>query len=206
VDDWKEEPGAVLDRAVKELGLPLFVKPVNAGSSVGVRKAKDRAGLGEAIDFALQYDVRIIIETAVDCREIECAVLGNRKPGASVLGEIIPKHEFYSYEAKYIDPEGATLKIPAEIEESLSSEIRNSAVKAYLALCCGGMARVDFFLEKGTGLFYLNEINTLPGFTTISMYPKLWEATGLTYGAVLDRLIELALERGNEKKSLKTTL
>ncbi len=206
VDEWREGPGAVADRAMKDLGLPLFVKPVNAGSSVGVKKARDGVELAEAIEFALQYDIRIMIETAVNCREIECAVLGNRKPRVSVPGEVVPKHEFYSYEAKYIDPQGADLKIPADIDDKLADEIRSAAAKAFLTLRCDGMARVDFFLEKGTGRFYINEINTLPGFTAISMYPRLWEATGLPYGALLDKLIELALERGKEKKSLRTTL
>lgn len=203
--EWKANSAEILHNAIGKLGLPLFVKPANAGSSVGVKKAKDETSARDAVEFAFRYDTKIIIETAVDCREIECAVLGNRDPRASVLGEIIPRHEFYSYEAKYIDPDGASLSIPAAVNEPLAGEIRNAAVNAYLALGCCGMARVDFFLEKGSDRYYLNEINTLPGFTTISMYPKLWGASGLTYGALLDRLIELAFERNSERKALLTT-
>ncbi len=205
-EEWRAEKDVIVENVIAEFGFPLFVKPANAGSSVGVGKAKDRASLEEAVECAMQFDVKVLVEKAVDCREIECAVLGNRTPKASVLGEIIAHHEFYSYEAKYIDPAGATLKIPADVSEQLSDEIRAAAVRAYKALCCAGMARVDFFLEKGTNRFFANEINTLPGFTTISMYPKLWEATGLSYPALLDRLIELALERYKEKSSLKTIL
>ncbi len=204
-DVWRVNGAGILKEAIGKLGLPLFVKPANAGSSVGVKKAKDETSAREAVEYAFRYDTKVIIETAVDCREIECAVLGNRDPRASVLGEIIPRHEFYSYEAKYIDPEGASLKIPAAVDEPLAGEIRSSAVEAFQVLCCSGMARVDFFLEKSGTRYYLNEINTLPGFTTISMYPKLWNATGLAYGALLDRLIELAFERAGEKKSLLTT-
>ncbi len=145
-----------------------------------------------------------MIEEAIDCREIECAVLGNDNPAASVLGEIIPQHEFYSYEAKYIDPEGAKMKIPSEISSSLAGKIRKAAVEGYMALGCSSMARVDFFLDKKTNKFYLNEINTLPGFTSISMYPKLWEATGLKYSDLLDKLIALALDRHKKKLEIKT--
>jgi D-alanine-D-alanine ligase len=204
-NEWLAGSGDILKKAITELGLPLFVKPANAGSSVGVKKAKDEASARDAVEFAFRYDTKIIIETAVDCREIECAVLGNREPEASVLGEIIPRHEFYSYEAKYIDPDGASLKIPAAVDEPLAGKIRSSAVEAFKALCCSGMARVDFFLEKSGGRYFLNEINTLPGFTTISMYPKLWEASGLAYGPLLDRLIGLAVERSGERKALLTT-
>lgn len=205
-EEWNAGKDAVVDDFIKEFGLPLFVKPANAGSSVGVRKAKDRASLIEALEFAMQFDAKVLVEKSVDCREIECAVLGNRTPQASVPGEIIANHEFYSYEAKYIDPQGATLCIPANLPETLSEQIRSTAVRVYRALCCAGMARVDFFLEKGTDRFFANEINTLPGFTTISMYPKLWEATGVGYSELLDRLIALAIERHKEKTSLKTTL
>jgi len=156
------------------------------------------------MNFALQFDNKVLVEKAIDCREIECAVLGNEKPAGSVLGEIIPHHEFYSYEAKYIDPNGAALKIPAELSKSLSDKIRKIAVEGYMALGCTSMARVDFFLDKKTNKFYLNEINTLPGFTSISMYPKLWEATGLSYGKLLDKLIELALDRHKKKLEIKT--
>jgi D-alanine-D-alanine ligase len=145
-----------------------------------------------------------MIEKGIECREIECAVLGNENPVASILGEVIPSHEFYSYEAKYIDPQGAALKIPAEIEPSLADSIRKAAVRGYVALGCSSMARVDFFLDKKTNEFYLNEINTLPGFTSISMYPKLWEASGIKYSDLLDKLIQLAVDRHKKKLEIKT--
>jgi D-alanine-D-alanine ligase len=202
--EWHDQPEPITRRAVEKLGLPLFVKPLCTGSSVGIKKVKEKDALAGAIDFALQFDMRIMIEKAVDCREIECAVLGNDEPEASILGEIIPNHEFYSYEAKYIDPQGAKMNIPAQIEDGLAAAIRKHAVAGYKALNCSGMARVDFFLDKKTNAFYLNEINTLPGFTSISMYPKLWEATGLPYINLLDKLISLALERHQRKLEIIT--
>ena len=201
---WKDNQKLIIKSAPDILGLPLFVKPVCTGSSVGVKKVKKKEMLAQALDFAFQFDTRVMIEKAIDCREIECAVLGNDIPVASVLGEIIPQHEFYSYEAKYIDPEGAKMKIPSEINSSLAGKIRKAAVEGYMALGCSSMARVDFFLDKKTNKFYLNEINTLPGFTSISMYPKLWEATGLKYGDLLDKLIELALDRHKKRLEVKT--
>jgi D-alanine-D-alanine ligase len=169
-----------------------------------VKKVKKKEELAKAMNFAFQFDTRVMIEKAVDCREIECAVLGNENPAGSVLGEIIPQHEFYSYEAKYIDPDGAKLIIPAQVDKSLAAKIRKIAVEGYIALGCSSMARVDFFLDKKTNKFYLNEINTLPGFTSISMYPKLWEATGLKYSDLLDKLIGLALDRHKKKLEIKT--
>lgn len=201
---WKDNQKLIIKSAPDILGLPLFVKPVCTGSSVGVKKVKKKSLFADAMNFALQFDTRVMIEEAIDCREIECAVLGNDNPAASVLGEIIPQHEFYSYEAKYIDPEGAKMKIPSEINSSLAGKIRKAAVEGYMALGCSSMARVDFFLDKKTNDFYLNEINTLPGFTSISMYPKLWEATGLKYSDLLDKLIDLALERHRKKLEIKT--
>jgi D-alanine-D-alanine ligase len=201
---WKDNQKFIIKSALDKLGLPVFVKPVCTGSSVGVKKVKKKELLTEAMDFAFQFDTRVMIEQAVDCREIECAVLGNDNPAASVLGEIIPHHEFYSYEAKYLDPNGAALKIPSEIKASLAGKIRKAAVEGYVTLGCSSMARVDFFLDKKTNKFYLNEINTLPGFTSISMYPKLWEATGLKYSDLLDKLIALALERHQKKLEIKT--
>ncbi len=201
---WKNNAQDIIQNAMDKLGLPLFVKPVCTGSSVGIKKVKEKESLAKAINFAFQFDTRVMMEKAIDCREIECAVLGNENPAASVLGEIIPKHEFYSYEAKYIDPDGAKLIIPAQIDSNLSEKIRKIAVDGYEALGCSGMARVDFFLDKNTAEFYLNEINTIPGFTSISMYPKLWEATGLEYSKLLDKLIELALERHKKKLEIKT--
>ncbi len=201
---WRDKHKVIILSALDKLGLPVFVKPVCTGSSVGVKKVKEKESLSEAINFAFQFDTRVMIEKAIDCREIECAVLGNDNPAASILGEIIPNHEFYSYEAKYIDPNGAALKIPAQIEEHLADKIRKTAVEGYMALGCSSMARVDFFLDKKTNEFYLNEINTIPGFTSISMYPKLWEATGLKYSDLLDKLIQLAIERHQKKLEIKT--
>ncbi len=203
---WQDDAEAkfIIKNMLEKLGLPLFVKPVCTGSSVGVKKVKKKEELAKAMNFAFQFDNRVMIEEAIDCREIECAVLGNENPVGSVLGEIIPNHEFYSYEAKYIDPNGAALKIPAEINKALSSKIRKIAVEGYMALGCSSMARVDFFLDKKTNKFYLNEINTLPGFTRISMYPKLWEASGLKYSDLLDKLIMLALNRHKKKLEIKT--
>jgi D-alanine-D-alanine ligase len=201
---WKDNPKIISKGALDKLGLPVFVKPVCTGSSVGVKKVKKKELLAKAMNFAFQFDTRVMIEKAVECREIECAVLGNENPAASVLGEIIPHHEFYSYEAKYLDPNGAALKIPAQIKASLADKIRKTAVEGYMALGCSSMARVDFFLDKKTNKFYLNEINTLPGFTSISMYPKLWEATGLKYSDLLDKLIALALKRHKKKLEIKT--
>lgn len=201
---WQDNTKIISKIALAKLGLPLFVKPVCAGSSVGVKKVKKKELLAKAMNFAFQFDTRVMIEKAVDCREIECAVLGNETPAASILGEIIPHHEFYSYEAKYLDPEGAALKIPAQVKASLANKIRETALDGYMALGCSSMARVDFFLDKKTGKFYLNEINTLPGFTSISMYPKLWEATGLKYSDLLNKLIELALDRHKKKLEIKT--
>lgn len=201
---WEEQARKILRDAQSQLGLPLFVKPLCTGSSVGVVKVKHKNDLAAAVDHAFQFDTRIMIEKGIDCREIECAVLGNEDPQASVLGEILPNHEFYSYEAKYLDPKGANMNIPAKIPARLSAAIRKAAVAGYVALNCNSMARVDFFLEKKTNKFYLNEINTLPGFTSISMYPKLWDATGIPYSKLLDRLIALALDRHRQKLAVKT--
>jgi D-alanine-D-alanine ligase len=201
---WQDNLKIIMQDSLDKLGLPVFVKPVCTGSSVGVKKVKEKEHLQKAINFAFQFDTHVMIEKAIDCREIECAVLGNDNPTASVLGEIIPNHEFYSYEAKYIDPNGATLKIPAVIDTALADTIRKTAVEGYIALGCSSMARIDFFFDKKTNEFYLNEINTIPGFTSISMYPKLWEATGLKYSDLLDKLIALALERHKKKMEIKT--
>ena len=202
--EWREQPEKILRKAQKELSLPLFVKPLCTGSSVGIKKVKEKKELASAIDYAFQFDTRIMIETGIDCREIECAVLGNEHPQASVPGEILPKHEFYSYEAKYLDPEGAEMNIPAKIPARLAAALRQCAVAGFKALNCNSMARVDFFLDRKTGQFYLNEIITLPGFTSFSMYPKLWEATGLPYSKLLDQLVDLALQRHREKLAIKT--
>jgi D-alanine-D-alanine ligase len=184
---------------IEKLGnYPFFVKPANMGSSVGITKCRNHSELGEGLIDAARYDRRILIERGVNAREIEVSVLGNEEARASITGEILPSDEFYSYNAKYID--GASkLLIPAPISESQSETIRNHAVKAYQAIDCAGMARVDFFIDKDTSEIFLNEMNTIPGFTSISMYPKLWEASGLPYASLVDELIQLALERQVER-------
>ncbi len=195
----------IIARIEAELGLPVFVKPANMGSSVGITKAHDRKELLQAIEEAAQYDHKILLEAAApDAREIEVSVLGNTRPKASVPGEVIPSNEFYDYDAKYVDG-ASTLIIPAELRAELGAQIRETAIRGFLACSCEGMARVDFLLERQTSRFYLNEINTIPGFTQISMYPKLWEATGLSYSQLLDELIQLAIERHQRKSSLKTS-
>jgi D-alanine-D-alanine ligase len=173
---------------------PLFVKPANLGSSVGITKCNNRADLGEGLMEAAAYDRRVLVERGLNAREIEVSVLGNDAPQASVPGEVLPSREFYSYESKYMDGTSSLL-IPASLPEETTEKIRQMAVTAFKAIDCAGMARVDFFVEKATGKIYLNEVNTIPGFTSISMYPKLWEASGLTYTKLVDRLVELALER-----------
>jgi len=176
------------------LGLPLFVKPANLGSSVGVTKVEAIEDLGKALSHAWQFDDKAIVEEFVEGREIECSVLGNEEPIASVPGEIIPKHAFYSYDAKYRDPEGADLKIPADLPQSVSAKVRDLAVRSFIALEGEGMARVDFFVRPD-GTVLVNELNTIPGFTNISMYPKLWEASGIPSRELVHRLIQLAIER-----------
>lgn len=183
-------------------GLPVFVKPCNLGSSVGIRKVKRAEDFLPALREAFRYDRKALIEEAVTGREIECAVLGNDFPEASICGEVVPTHEFYDYEAKYIDDEGARLTIPADLDAATSDRIRALAVETFRALECAGMGRVDFFL-KPDGTALVNEINTLPGFTKISMYPKLWAATGLPYPKLLDRLIGLAQERHQRESALE---
>jgi D-alanine-D-alanine ligase len=185
---------SVVRRAEAVGDYPLFVKPANLGSSVGISKCNNRSDLAEGLLEAAAYDRRVLIERGVDAREIEVAVLGNDAPEASVPGEILPSREFYSYESKYVDGTSGLL-IPAPLPAGTAEEIRDIAVRAYQAIDCAGMARVDFFLEKNTGRVYLNELNTIPGFTSISMYPKLWDATGLPYAQLVDRLIQFALER-----------
>jgi D-alanine-D-alanine ligase len=188
----------VIASAEKVAGYPLFVKPANLGSSVGVSKCRNRSDLYEGVMDAARYDRRILIERGVNAREIEVSVLGNDDPKASVPGEIRPGADFYSYDAKYV-LDNSELIIPAQLTEKEASSIQDIAIRAYKAADCSGMARVDFLMDKETGQIYLNEINTIPGFTKISMYPKLWEATGLPYPQLIDRLIELALERKAER-------
>ncbi len=203
-NEWERSPETIMDAIEQHLNYPCFVKPVNLGSSVGVNKAHDRGELEHAIDVAAEYDRKIIIERGINCRELECAVLGNDEPLASVVGEVVASNEFYDYNAKYIDNK-SQMRIPANIPRETAEEVRRQAIKAFLALDLSGLARVDFFLEKETGQIYINEVNTLPGFTQISMYPQLWEASGLPYSQLLDRLIELAIERHTDKQRNRTS-
>jgi D-alanine-D-alanine ligase len=203
-NEWERSPTTIMDAIEQRLGYPCFVKPVNLGSSVGINKAHDRAELEHAINVAAEYDRKIIIDRGINCRELECAVLGNDEPLASVVGEVIASNEFYDYHAKYLDNKSQVI-IPADIPQATAEEVRRQAVTAFLALDLSGLARVDFFLEKESGQVYINEVNTMPGFTQISMYPKLWEASGLTYAQLLDRLVELAIERHQDKQRNRTS-
>ena len=200
-DEWS----AVKRQEIEDVcGYPCFVKPANLGSSVGVSKAHDAAELEPAIETAARFDTKIVVERAVpEAREIECAVLGNAGPRCSVSGEVVPSGEFYDYAAKYLD-NSSELLIPAPLEPALASRIQAAAIQAFQAADCSGMARVDFLLSRSTGELFLNELNTIPGFTAISMYPKLWEASGLPLHQLLDRLIELALERHRQRTGLST--
>jgi D-alanine-D-alanine ligase len=190
------------------LGFPMFAKPANAGSSVGVSRVREPAALEAAVRAALAFDRKVLLERGVDAREIECAVLGNDDPKASLPGEIIVSHAsgFYSYDAKYVDPNASTWKIPADIPATLVKRVQELAVATFRALELAGMARVDFFLDRGTGALYVNEVNTLPGFTAVSMYPKMWEASGLAPTALVTRLIELAIERRDARRALATNV
>lgn len=203
-NEWERSPESIMDAIEQRLGYPCFVKPVNLGSSVGINKAHDRVELAHAMQIAAEYDRKIIIEHGINCREFECAVLGNDEPIVSVVGEVVASNEFYDYNAKYLDNQSQVI-IPANIPQATAEEIRRQASKAFLALDLSGLARVDFFLEKESGQVYINEVNTLPGFTEISMYPKLWEASGLPYPQLLDRLIELAIERHQDKQRNRTS-
>jgi D-alanine-D-alanine ligase len=204
--EWQGDERGTLQRVVNSLGFPVFVKPANLGSSVGISKAKHVAELRTAISLAAQFDRKVVVEAAVpQAREIEVAVLGNDQPEASVPGEIIPSREFYDYEAKYLDGASRDI-IPAVLSGTLGEEIRALAIAAFKAVDCAGMARVDFLLAGDSGMLYLNEVNTIPGFTTISMYAKMWAASGLAYPALVDRLITLAIERHSEKQQLRTSM
>ncbi|HUP66026.1 MAG TPA: D-alanine--D-alanine ligase family protein [Thermoanaerobaculia bacterium] len=196
--DWYHDREKVSRMIANTLRLPFFVKPANAGSSVGVSKVRSNDDLEAAVKKALRFDEKILVERGVEAREIEVSVLGNDDPQASVAGEIITGHEFYDYEDKYIDDK-SSLQIPAKIAPEKHEEIRKLAVAAFRAIGASGFARVDFFIEKGTGRIYLNEINTIPGFTRISMYPKLWEATELKYSRLIERLVELGIERARKR-------
>ena len=204
--EWTAGADAVATRVAEELRYPVFVKPANLGSSVGISKAKSDADLLTAMELALQFDRKIVIEAAVPgAREIECSVLGNDDPQASIPGEVIPSREFYDYEAKYLD-DASQVIIPADLSDTQVRDVQRLAIAAFRAVDCAGMARVDFLMSRDDGRMYLNEVNTIPGFTTISMYPKMWEASGLSYPALIDRLITLALERHAEKQQLRTSI
>jgi D-alanine-D-alanine ligase len=204
--DWEANAARIAADLEKALKYPMFVKPANLGSSVGISKAKDAAGLREAIALAGSFDRKIVVEAAVpDAREIECAVLGNDEPDASVPGEIIPSREFYDYEAKYIDA-GSKTVIPAELPKKVADKVRQMSIEAFKAIDGAGMSRVDFLIARKDHAIFVNEVNTIPGFTTISMFAKLWTASGVTYPALLDRLIALAVERHSEKQQLRTSM
>jgi D-alanine-D-alanine ligase len=203
--DWDSRRDDVAGELERELGFPMFVKPANLGSSVGISKAKDSVSLGEAMDLARSFDRRIVVEAAVpDAREIECAVLGNEDPQASLPGEVIPSREFYDYEAKYLD-EGSRTVIPADLPAGTVQEVQRMSIEAFTSIDCAGMARVDFLLSRQDGSIFVNEINTIPGFTTISMYSKMWNASGVSYPELLDRLIALAQERHVQRQQLRTS-
>jgi len=204
--DYRRDPEGSAKAARETLTLPVFVKPCNMGSSVGVHKVKRWEDLDAALVDAFLYDTKVLIEQGIDAREIEVAVLDGDPPVASVASELNagPQHEFYSYEAKYIDQDGATVDLPAKLDADQMARVRQLAIDAFAALECSGLARVDFFLDRQSGAFFFNEINTLPGFTAISMYPKMMEASGLPYPALITRLIELAQERHAERAGLKT--
>jgi D-alanine-D-alanine ligase len=196
---WNANSAEILDEIHKDFSFPFFVKPANMGSSVGITKVTESEHTRAAIQVAFKYDSKILIEQAIQGREIECSVLGNTKPEASLPGEIIPYRDFYDYQDKYI--EGKTsFKIPAELPISVTERVQHMAIEAFNAIGCSGMARVDFFLQEGTQKLFLNEINTIPGFTEISMYPKLWEVSGLSYPQLLDKLIDLGFDQHKNKK------
>lgn len=200
---YEREAKAVKAEIEGAFGYPCFVKPANMGSSVGISKVKDETMLDSAIKLALRYDNKVIVEEGLDVREVEVGVLGNENPEASIAGEIVPSNEFYDYRAKYVDGESALI-IPAPLSDATMAEVRQMAIAAYQAVDCTGLARVDFFIEKNTDRVILNEINTMPGFTRYSMYPKLWEASGVPYQELIDRLISLALQRHEEKRRIVT--
>ena len=201
---WEREPEAVLAWLEAQLPYPMFVKPANMGSSVGISKVHDRAGLAEGLTIAARYDRKLVVEQGLDAREIELSVLGNDDPVVSMPGEVVPGNEFYDYAAKYL-LDNSQLLIPAPMPPALQQEAQDLARAAYLALDGAGLARVDLLLERGTNRLFINELNTMPGFTSISMYPKLWEASGLTYRELIERLLELALARHADRQRNVTT-
>jgi D-alanine-D-alanine ligase len=202
---YEKDPGSFLALVEERIGYPCFSKFANSGSSVGTSKAHNRRELEVGLGHAASFDRKLLVEKAVDARELEVSVLGNDEPEASIVGEVVPAHEFYDYDAKYLD-EGSKLLIPAPIDEAVTQKIRALAVRAFQAVDGAGMARVDFFVDRKTEEVYVNELNTIPGFTRISMYPKLWEASGLPYGKLIERLIELAIERFQDKQRSQTAI
>jgi D-alanine-D-alanine ligase len=200
----ERDPRPVIEYVESTLGYPCFTKPANLGSSVGVSKATNRAELEEGLRAAARYDTKLLVERAVDARELEVGVLGNDEPIASVVGEIVPGAEFYSYRAKYLDT-GSRAVIPADIAPETAREVQRIAIAAFKAIDASGLARVDFFLERGSDRLYLNEINTMPGFTEISIYPKLWEASGVSFAELVTRIAELGLERFAERARNQTS-
>lgn len=202
--EFNADKEATAKKILNTFSFPFFVKPANAGSSVGVHKIKKAADLMAALEDAFSFDLKILVQKGIDARELEVSVLGNEQPRASIVGEIVPSHEFYSYEAKYLDENGAALHIPAkDLSPATIAKVQEWAIRAFQALECRGLARVDFFLDRKTGDLYINEINTIPGFTSISMYPKLWEATGLKYSDLLNELIRLAMENHHRRSALR---
>jgi D-alanine-D-alanine ligase len=195
---WQSRRDETINAVEQRIGYPCFVKPSGLGSSIGINKAQDQQQLIRALDDASYFDTKLLVEQAIDAREIECSVLGNEEPIASLLGEIVPAGEFYDYESKYLSDQ-SQLIIPADLPQTLSDEIRRLAVQAFTALDCAGMARVDFLLERTTNRIFLSEINTIPGFTPISMYPKLWEAADISFSDLVDQLIRLGLERHEQR-------
>jgi D-alanine-D-alanine ligase len=209
VRDWRRDERGVMNAIVTRLGFPVFVKPANLGSSVGISKARHAAELREAIELAAQFDRKVVVEAAVPkAREIECSVLGNDDPDASVPGEVIPSREFYDYQAKYLDggEHSSKIVIPASLTGAQTADVRRLAIAAFKAIDGAGMARVDFLLAGDSGILYVNEVNTIPGFTTIGMYSKMWAASGLAFPALVDRLIALAIERHAEKQQRRTSM
>jgi D-alanine-D-alanine ligase len=200
---FEREPSQVIERIRAEVGLPCFVKPANLGSSVGISKARDEEQLMRALVEAAGYSARLIVERALLVREIECGVLGNDEPAASEVGEVMPAREFYDYEAKYRDP-ATRFEIPARVDAATRGRVQELALAAFHAVGASGMARVDFFLDRGSGAIYLNEINTIPGFTAMSVYPRLWAASGVGYPDLIDRLIALALQRHADQARNRT--
>jgi D-alanine-D-alanine ligase len=202
---FEDDPEAFMRQVEQQIGYPCFTKFANSGSSVGTSKAHNRRELEAGLRLAASFDRKLLVEKGIDARELEVSVLGNDEPQASVVGEVVPAREFYDYDAKYLD-DGSKLLIPAPVDDAMAEQVRSMAIRAFQAVDAAGMARVDFFLERNSGHLFLNEVNTIPGFTRISMYPKLWEASGLPYARLIERLIQYAIERFNDKQRSQTAI